>query len=161
MNAYDTRPNSIPWPPLLYAAAILVSVLLGWLMPLRWMNLLPHPFPDVLFAAGWLLIAAGLALDLGAMATLGRAKTTVWPTRGVDHLVASGPYAISRNPIYLGNTTLLVGVGLASGIPWFILFALVAAFATQKLAIEREEKHLEHRFGKRYRDYMKKVRRWI
>lgn len=158
MTAYDDRPNRIPWPPLLYSAAILVSVLFGWFLPLGW---LPRPFSDVLFAAGWLLIAAGLALDLGAMVTLNRARTTIWPNRGVDHLVSSGPFAISRNPIYLGNTTLMIGVGLAAGIAWFILFALVAAYATQKLAIEREEKHLEHRFGKRYRDYVKKVRRWF
>lgn len=158
MTAYDDRPNRIPWPPLLYSAAILASVLFGWFFPHGW---LPRPFSDVLFAAGWLLIAGGLALDLAAMVTLNKASTTIWPNRGVDHLVSSGPFAISRNPIYLGNTTLMIGVGLAAGIAWFILFALVAAYATQKLAIEREEKHLEHRFGKRYRDYMKKVRRWF
>ena len=36
----------------------------------------------------------------------------------------------------------MVGVGLISGIAWFILLAVIAAFITQKLAIEREEKHL-------------------
>ena len=38
---------------------------------------------------------------------------------------------------------------------------LSAAYATQKLAIEREERHLQARFGKRYIDYAKRVRRWI
>ena len=71
-----------------------------------------------------------------------------------------------RNPlgakaIYLGNTLMMIGIGLASGILWFILLGLVAAFATQKLAIEREERHLDQKFGKRWRDYSKKVRRWI
>ena len=56
---------------------------------------------------------------------------------------------------------LTVGIGLISGIVWFLPLALVAAFATQKLAIEREEKHLYARFGKRFRDYAKRVRRWI
>jgi protein-S-isoprenylcysteine O-methyltransferase Ste14 len=37
----------------------------------------------------------------------------------------------------------------------------VAALATQRLAIEGEERHLAHRFGKRYRDYQKRVRRWF
>jgi protein-S-isoprenylcysteine O-methyltransferase Ste14 len=56
---------------------------------------------------------------------------------------------------------LMIGIGLIAGIVWFILLAPVAAFVTQKLAIEREERHLEARFGKKYRDYTKKVRRWI
>ena len=45
--------------------------------------------------------------------------------------------------------------------PWFLVLALVAAFLTQKLAIEPEERHLDVRFGKKYREYSKKVRRWI
>jgi protein-S-isoprenylcysteine O-methyltransferase Ste14 len=56
---------------------------------------------------------------------------------------------------------LMFGAGLMSQIVWFFPLGLIAAFLTQKLAIEREEKHLEIRFGKRYRDYTKRVRRWI
>ena len=55
----------------------------------------------------------------------------------------------------------MIGVAMISGIAWFLLFAVIAAFATQKLAIEREEKHLEARFGKKYLDYTKRVRRWM
>ena len=56
---------------------------------------------------------------------------------------------------------MMVGVGMISGIAWFILLAVAAAFITQKLAIEREEKHLDARFGKKYFDYKKRVRRWL
>ena len=52
-------------------------------------------------------------------------------------------------------------IGLIAGNAWFLLLAAVAAFATQKVAIEREEKVLAEKFGKRYRDYAKRVRRWI
>ena len=160
MSANLERPNRIPWPPLLYGSAILAAVGAQFLFPLgfAW---IPHPFSDILCAMGWVIIAAALALDFSAMATLHRARTTVWPNRRSDHLVSSGPFRITRNPIYVGNTMLMIGVGLVSGILWFILLAFAAAFATQKLAIEREERHLAHRFGKPYRDYMKKVRRWI
>ncbi|PHP65049.1 isoprenylcysteine carboxyl methyltransferase [Zhengella mangrovi] len=154
------RPNRFPWPPVLYAIAILAAIAAQVAYPLG-IGWIPHPFSDLLFATGGVVILAALALDLSAMATLHRARTTIWPNRRSDHLVASGPYKVSRNPIYLGNTLLLIGVGLVSGIAWFILFAFAAAFATQKLAIEREERHLAHRFGKPYRDYMKKVRRWF
>ena len=68
---------------------------------------------------------------------------------------------MTRNPIYVANTLVMIGIALISGIAWFLIFALVAAFLTQKLAIEPEERHLEAKFGKKYRDYCKKVRRWL
>ena len=55
----------------------------------------------------------------------------------------------------------MIAIGLIAGSVWFIIMALVAAFATQKLAIEREEQHLQARFGKKYLDYARRVRRWI
>ena len=83
------------------------------------------------------------------------------PNRAAEHLVTGGPFSFTRNPIYLANALLMIAVGLIAGIAWLVLFAIVAAYATQKLAIEREERHLQARFGKRYIDYAKRVRRWI
>lgn len=158
MNAYDARPNRLPWPPMIYLAAIVVAATLTWMIPLPW---IPSPLSDILFAIGIVTIAGVVAIDVSAMRTLFRARTTIMPHRGSDHLVSSGPFSFSRNPIYLANTMLTVAIGLIAGSVWFLGFGLLAAFATQKLAIEREEKHLEARFGKKYRDYRKKVRRWI
>lgn len=158
MTDIQTRPNRLPWPPILYLAAIAVSVALGLLFPLPWIS---APLSDILFAAGWLLVAAMVALDFSAMRTMARAKTTIMPNKASEHLVTSGAFSFTRNPIYLGNTLLMIGIGLITGIAWFLPLAVVAAFLTQKLAIEREEKHLEARFGKKYRDYAKQVRRWI
>jgi protein-S-isoprenylcysteine O-methyltransferase Ste14 len=158
MSDISIRPNSVPWPPLLYLAGIAVSILVAILYPLPWFG---SPLADLLFAASFLVFAAVVALYVSAFRTLAAGKTTVSPIHGSEHLVTGGAFAISRNPIYLANTLLLIGGGMVSGNPWFLVFAIVCAFATQKLAIEREEKHLEARFGKRYRDYAKRVRRWI
>ncbi|WP_333782903.1 isoprenylcysteine carboxylmethyltransferase family protein [Nitratireductor aquibiodomus] len=75
--------------------------------------------------------------------------------------MTSGPFAVSRNPIYLGNSMILAGIALVSGNPWFLVLLVIACFLTQKLAIEPEERHLALRFGKKYRDYQKRVRRWF
>ncbi len=158
MTAVETRPNTLPWPPIVYVAAVAAAIVLNWLVPLPW---IPGPLGELLFAVGWLVVGGALAIDITAMRTMARAKTTIMPHRGSDHLVTSGPFSFTRNPIYLGNTMLMIGIGLIAGIVWFILLAPVAAFVTQKLAIEREERHLEMRFGKKYRDYAKKVRRWM
>lgn len=127
-------------------------------MPLPWFG---RPFSDILVAIGALCVGAGVLLDVLAFRALSRAQTTILLHKGSAHLVTSGPFAITRNPIYVGNALLLLGVGLLFGIAWLLPLAMLAAFATQKLAIEPEERHLDARFGKAFRDYRKRVRRWI
>lgn len=152
------KPGFIPWPPLIYVAAIAASIALGLLYPLPWIGGL---LGDILFAAGWVALFGVVALWFTAIRIMIRAKTTLHPNAVPDHLVTSGPFAVSRNPIYLANTLLMIGVALISGNVWFLPLAIIAAFATQKMAIEGEEKVLATKFGKKYRDYAKKVRRWI
>lgn len=151
-------PNRLPWPPLVFLAAIAAAVLVGVIYPLPWIS---RPASDLLFAAGWLCLGAVVALYFTAARALNRAKTTIRPDRASAHLVTSGPFSFTRNPIYLANTVLMIGLSLITANVWFLPLALIAAFITQKLTIESEEKHLAERFGKRYRDYAKRVRRWI
>lgn len=152
------RPSAIPWPPILYLSAIIAAYILGIYYPLPW---LPKTVSDGFFAVGAMMTIGGLALDIFALRTLSSHKTTVMPTKGAEHLVTSGPFSFSRNPIYLGNTILTIGLGIALANPWFFIGALVAAFATNHLQIVPEEKHLQHRFGKQWHTYTKKVRRWV
>ncbi|MGE0501903.1 MAG: isoprenylcysteine carboxylmethyltransferase family protein [Rhizobiaceae bacterium] len=158
MTDIADRPNRVPWPPIVYLVGIAASIWLGILYPLPWFGV---PFADILFALSFVVFAAVAALYVTALRAFARAKTTVSPTKRADHMVTNGPFALSRNPLYLANTLLLIGGGLVAGNPWFFVFALACALVTHKLAIQREERHLEARFGKRYRDYAKKVRRWI
>lgn len=158
MTNFNAAPNRVPWPPIIYLAAIALAVVLGLIYPLPWIT---EPISDLLFAAGWLAVAGVVAIELSAMRALRRGNTTIRPDRASDHLVTSGAFSFTRNPIYFGNTLLMIAIGLIAGSLWFIVMALIAAFATQKLAIEREEKHLLARFGKKYIDYSKRVRRWI
>jgi protein-S-isoprenylcysteine O-methyltransferase Ste14 len=148
----------VPWPPLIYLGAIAASIVLGLLYPLPWIGGL---LEDLLFAIGWLVLLAVLALWFSAIRTMVRAKTTLNPNGTPEHLITTGPFSVSRNPIYLANTLLLIGVGLVGGLAWFLPLAFVAAFATSRLTIRREEQILADKFGKRYRDYAKRVRRWI
>ncbi|MDA9504851.1 isoprenylcysteine carboxyl methyltransferase [Bradyrhizobium sp. CCBAU 11386] len=158
MNDVTTRPNSLPWPPIIYLAAIAVSVLLNVFYPLPWFG---QPLSSILVVLGWLMIVACVALNISAIRAMRRAGTTVRPDRGTDHLVMDGPFSITRNPLYVAGTLLVLGIGLVSGIAWFLLLAILAAFTVQKLAIEREERHLHARFGETYLDYARRVRRWI
>jgi protein-S-isoprenylcysteine O-methyltransferase Ste14 len=158
MNDVTERPSRFPLPPIIFLAALVFSVLMNVLYPLPWLG---QPLSGVLFVIGWMMLAAFVALSISAMRVMRRAGTTVRPDRATAHLVTDGPFSFTRNPLYLAGTMLLLGIGLVSGIVWFLLLAILAAFALQKLAIEREERHLQARFGDRYLDYARRIRRWI
>lgn len=152
------RPNAIPWPPLVYAAAAAAAIALHWLVPLPWFE---GPARMVLAAAGLCGLCAGVALEIVTALTFRRHRTTIWPNRGATTLITEGPFAKSRNPIYLGNTILMFGAGLLFGVAWFLPLGLAAAILVQKLAIEREERHLAARFGGEWQAYAEKTPRWI
>lgn len=154
----ETPPSHIPWPPIIGIGTLAVGIALGAVYPLPW---IPSPAGDMLFAAGCLCILATVALYATAIRTLHQAKTTVLPTKISEHLVTSGPFAFTRNPIYLGNVLLLIGVALVTGNAWLLPLAFAAGALTSRLAIRGEERHLDQRFGKKYRDYAKRVRRWL
>lgn len=152
------RPNTIPWPPLFFGGGILIGFLLGYLVPLPWFT---GTFEEVLFMMGILLVLGGLAIDLKAISTLRKRDTTVMPHKASTHLVIEGPYGFSRNPIYLGNTILMFGMGLVFGNLWLFVTGLGVAFLTNQFAILREEAHLKMKFGNSWQKYANRVRRWI
>ena len=110
---------------------------------------------------GVFLMAAGIALDLATMLAFRRHQTTVLPHRGATRLITDGPFRFSRNPIYVGNTLLVAGAGLAFGVAWLIPAALAGAVATGRLAIAREEQHLALRFGAAWSAYAARTPRWL
>lgn len=158
MTDLRDRPNTIPWPPILFAGAALVALGLQALVPLPWPG---GAWAAILLMAGLFLAAAGLALDLATMLTFRRFRTTVLPHRGATRLITEGPFRLSRNPIYVGNTLLVAGAGLVFGVAWLIPAAFAGAYATAKLAIAREEQHLALRFGPDWAAYAARTPRWL
>ena len=155
---FSRRPNRLPWPPMIYGAGALAA----WGLQRLW----PLPAPDQALSAlpvwvGWALIAAALAIDLAAFLTMRRAKTTIMPNAGSDNLITSGIFGLSRNPIYVANTLLILGLAVGLRWSWLVLAAPFCVLAVTELAIKREERHLEIRFGEAYRAYKSRVRRWI
>ena len=73
------------------------------------------------------------------------------------HLDTSGPYAYTRNPLYLGTFIIAVGFGIASGVWWLflLLFAFILSIYFPVMHVEAEE--LESWLGDEYRDYASNV----
>lgn len=153
----NERPNTLPWPPLIFAGAAAAAVLLDRLHPVS--NLLPDG--GAVRAIGAIVLLVGLCLDGAAMLTMRRHHANILPHRAATALVTTGVFAVSRNPIYLGNTLLLAGAALVFGNPWLLLSAVAAAGVVTKLAIRREEAHLAARFGDAWQVYAARTGRWL
>lgn len=141
-------------PPLIFGAAVAAGLALQRVRPVP----LPNPLGKAFGAA---LGAAGIALGVSAVATLRRAGTNVDPYQETSAIVADGPYAFTRNPIYLGMGLLAAGIGALANAGWVVALVPVAATVVQKGVIEREEAYLARRFPEAYPPYRNRVRRWV
>ena len=104
-----------------------------------------------------------MSIDVGSVLTFRRARTTVNPLRpaNASALVTTGPFALSRNPMYVGMATLLAGWAAWLGTPW-ALTGLVAFVAwITRFQILPEERVLAQRFGAAFDAYRGRVRRWL
>lgn len=143
-------------PPVYFVVALVAEILLHfllplarlWTSPLRWLALL--------------LAVAGVMLAVTSAKSFRRAGTTLRPGGGDSTaLVVAGPFRYSRNPMYLALSLILLGVALALGsLGPLLVVPLFMAFI-QRDFIGPEERSLEQRFGDEYRDYRRRVRRWL
>jgi len=113
-------------------------------------------------------VAVALALLGGAVAIAGvvsfaRAKTTVNPLKPetASALVASGIYRWTRNPMYLGLLTVLLGWAAFLASPWGVLGPVMFVLYMNHFQIAPEERALEKLFGASFVAYKSKVRRWL
>lgn len=153
-SPYAERPNRFPLPPLIFLGSLALGYGLHALAPLA------LPLPILFKAAGALALGAGLALILWASSTLSRAGTAILPHHAARRLVTAGPFAWSRNPIYLGEALIIAGFGGVEGALGYLVAAAVFVLAMTQFAVVREEAHLAVRFGQQWEDYAGRVRRW-
>jgi protein-S-isoprenylcysteine O-methyltransferase Ste14 len=116
------------------------------------------PSPGLL-AAGISATMAGELLRLWAVHYIGVISRTRSDRLGP--LVASGPFAIVRNPLYVGNIAVWVGFALAARLIWLAPVILVMLGAEYHAIVRWEERLLESRLGEAYRVYAARVPRWL
>ena len=110
---------------------------------------------------GLFLALAGLSAILWAAQWFRRSNTTIEPHHNPASLIRNGPFAWSRNPIYLGMVAILTGQVLWLGaVPGLILPPGFVWVLTRRF-IEPEETRLVVTFGDAARQYMTQVRRWL
>ena len=111
--------------------------------------------------AGAFLMVLGVLLIGWGLVTFTRARTGIMPTRSASKLVDHGPYRVSRNPMYTGMSLLYLGAMLILNWAWALVIFPFVLTLLYRLVISREEAYLLAEFGDEYRDYCRRVRRWI
>jgi protein-S-isoprenylcysteine O-methyltransferase Ste14 len=127
-------------------ATIVVSALdfrFGW-----------SPVPAAVSVVGDVLVAAGLGIAMLTTIQNGYASANIAVESGQE-LVSTGMYSVVRHPMYFGNVVLMIGIPLALGSYWALLFVIpgLAVLATRILD---EEKVLSQQLAG-YRDYVQRV----
>lgn len=143
-------------PPLFYGVAFAAGLVLQ-------ATVVSLPMGESLarLILGAVAAALGLVLAVSALVHVRRHHTTVVPHRAVAVLVTTGPFRLSRNPMYTGLALAYVGGALLAGSWWPLLTLPAALVAVRTLVIAPEERYLTTRFADSYAQYSGRTRRWL
>jgi len=112
------------------------------------------------FSIGFIILILGESLRFMAVGYAG-SRTRSRSIGAARDLVTTGPYAYVRNPLYLGDFLLSLGVCVISGVYWMIPILLIG-FTLQYLPIIlAEEEYLRKECGEVYDEYFVSVPRFI
>jgi protein-S-isoprenylcysteine O-methyltransferase Ste14 len=142
-------------PPTYFMLFLFLSFGLHFIIPVLTIIHVPYSY------LGFVFIISGIILNLWADKAFKNSKTTVKPYEQPSALETGGTFRISRHPMYLGMTFILLGEALLLGSLITFIFPVLFIILSEILYIPYEEKNLEQVFGEEYREYKKRVRRWI
>jgi len=148
-------PRRFPFPPAIPIVALVLSFLIGLAMPL------PFHRPHWALWIGLVVLVAPFFFALWAARVFRRRGTPVNPLGRVTGVVDEGPFAITRNPMYLSLMVMYVGGALLFDLPWAWVLLIPVFLALHFGVILREERYLAAAFGEPYLRYKERVRRWI
>lgn len=117
--------------------------------------------PEWRILGGGALVVFGIALVALAAGRFRNVGTNPEPWKPSTAIVATGPYAITRNPMYLAMSIAYTGLAFAFDSVAALLLLPIAVLIIRTQVIAREERYLEAKFGDAYRDYKASVPRWL
>jgi protein-S-isoprenylcysteine O-methyltransferase Ste14 len=129
------------------------------------------PLQSGWWRGGWLVLAAGVVLYALCLLQFLAAKGTpaVFFTRSLrfvwgeepPSLVRTGPYLLSRNPMYVSVLLVIFGQAILYASGPVAIYGVIAFLCFHLVVTLIEEPHLRARDGTAYRDYCSRVRRWL
>ena len=143
-------------PPLVFLAALVIGVVLNAWRPLPIFG--NGAIGDVL---GLVTALASAGLAFWAFRTMVRAGEQPDPAAPTRTIVKRGPFARTRNPIYLSFLLFVLGVAFLANNLWMVLALAGLMIYVDVGIVRREERYLERQFGDEYLKYKGDVRRWL
>jgi protein-S-isoprenylcysteine O-methyltransferase Ste14 len=142
-------------------AVVLLVALMMWFISLVTPAIELTFFVRVLIGAAF--ATAGIAVALAGVASFMLANTTVNPTtpNSASSLVDSGIYRFTRNPMYLGLLSILIGWAVFLASPLALTGTVFFVIYINRFQIKPEESALLNVFGAAFLQYQSKVRRWL
>ncbi len=141
-------------PPIWLLAFLIAAWLLTWFLPLPW----KLPGSEwvgrliMLLSFAWIFYCAHL---------FRKHTTPLKPFVPVKAVITEGPYAVSRNPVYVAMIGVLVGWAVVLGSVYGWLAVVVFAYGIRRFWVLPEEQQMEQEMGQAYLDYKAKVNRWF
>ncbi|HVQ38367.1 MAG TPA: isoprenylcysteine carboxylmethyltransferase family protein [Pyrinomonadaceae bacterium] len=111
---------------------------------------------------GWTAWVSGLVIFfLGLCGRIWAQQHLHYRLKMAMSLTQTGPYALLRNPIYVSNTLMSVGVTLVSRVWWLVPITILWCALVFSIVVREEESRIIKVFGQPYADYLKAVPRWL
>ena len=144
------------WPPVALGVPLAVGLLLTATLgdpasvarqPARW--------------TGGMLVMAFVVWNGWTLQVMASRRTSILPGGPTTVVLQTGPFGISRNPLYLGLIALDIGLALLVPSFWSLVLVPVGIASLFWGAIKPEERYLSAKFGADYDTYRSRVRRWL
>lgn len=113
------------------------------------------------FISSVLIVAPIYFLGFQSVRALRRTGQSENPYKTTTEIVETGPFRLTRNPMYLQMVVACFGLSVLLSSAWIALLTPVCAVLLHVLVIRHEETYLETKFGNDYLSYKERVRRWI
>ena len=138
-----------------------IDVLLPWLI-LRATHARPPASIGFLQVAGAVLVLVGAGFILFvAQAFVRHGRGTPIPLEPPKNLVTHGLFCFTRNPMFLGMVTIILGEALVFRSPALLAYAGVVFLGLNAVLLFSEEPDLRRRFGSAYGRYVRITPRWV
>lgn len=154
-DTWQDRPNVIARPPWIVAAFLVAGLALDRT------GSAPDIYEPVRFLGGGGMAMAAGALMTAAMRTLRAAGTPVETWQPTARIVTAGPYARTRNPVYVALLAGFAAIGVLANAPAVVALTPLLFAVLHVGVVKREEHYLECKFGDAYLDYRQAVPRWL
>jgi protein-S-isoprenylcysteine O-methyltransferase Ste14 len=106
--------------------------------------------------AFWFMDPTAVSLAAGAIVALAGEAIRIWAAGHLEkgrEVTTTGPYALTRHPLYLGSAIMGVGLAIAGRSAFVAIVVLTYLAVTITAAIRSEEAHLTEKFGGHYPAY--------